>query len=673
MVIRMAIKNTKRQAKKFLSKPEEYPNHKFWELEKLAKVMKDKGHSAEEIQAFLIKYINNEKEKCSKDPIYFATTYGFIVGRGSVGITPFCVHDYQKELLSTIRNNKFTVNAKSRQLGCSTVVMFYALWFSIFSNGKRTLVVAHRKESAKEFIAKLKVAYEYLPEWLKPAAVNYSMDTIEFDTNSRIKAITSNPHAARSFSATLFILDEAAFIDDANKVVEGIMPTLSGADGKLVAISSPNGDSPQNWFYTTFSYAKEGKNGWAYLEFPWNVCPDYTKDPNFERDTIKSLNGDRDKFLREYCCSFNVRIGSLFSKEALASFKPSDKILNKCYGGITYENTYWMWKAAEPGRSYTIGVDCSANKSTSRDFSAFVVLDSETQEQMAEYQGKLSTDIMTDILIKAARHYNNAQLVIEENNYSEMLFYLLEVRGYTNFWYQEGKSKPGFNTNRHSRILLIEKLLLFFNKPYGMELLRSKRLKDEFENFVAGSIYADGSYKYEAGNGAKDDICMACAMALVPLTPREREILDTTRLGIAIDAKDISSGSQYTDEYIEHNAKRMGVSPASLRNRLSLYHDIKTGRYDGSGLEELELKHPVEEFDRLNSIKDFIGVDSATMSTIETDTDLIFTSNSVMPVGTNQYVIDDIFSESFQKMLEAHNNFFNNRFGRGGRGGGFDF
>ena len=99
----MAIKNTKRQAKKFLSKPEEYPNHKFWELEKLAKVMKDKGHSAEEIQAFLIKYINNEKEKCSKDPIYFATTYGFIVGRGSVGITPFGVHDYQKELLSTIQ------------------------------------------------------------------------------------------------------------------------------------------------------------------------------------------------------------------------------------------------------------------------------------------------------------------------------------------------------------------------------------------------------------------------------------------------------------------------------------------------------------------------------------------------------------------------------------------
>lgn len=646
----------KKLAKKYLSKPEEYPDHKYWELDKIAKKLKDQGYSAQEIQDFLIKYINNEREKCAKDPIYFANTYGFVLGRGSIGLMPFSVHEYQKELLSTIRGNKYTVNVKSRQLGCSTVVMFYALWFSIFSVGKRTLVVAHKKESAKEFVSKLKIAYEYLPEWLKPACVNYSMDMVEFDTKSRIKAITSNPHAARSYSATLFILDEAAFIDDANKVVEGLMPTLSGADGKLIAISSPNGDSPNNWFYTTFTYAKAGTNGWACLEFPWSVCPDFTKNPNFKADQIKSLNGDADKFLREFECSFSVRLGSLFTKEALLSFKPSSKIINKCYGGLTYDDTFWMWKTAEPGRRYTIGIDCSANKSSSRDFSAFVVLDDETQEQMAEYMGKLETSIMTDIVIKTARHYNNALLVIEENNYSEMLFYLLENRGYNNFWYQDGKSKPGFNTNRHSRILLIEKLLLFFNKPMGMSLLKSPRLKLQFENFVAGAIYANGSSKYEAGNGEKDDLTMACAMTLLPLTPREVEVINSSRLGIAMDTKNLSSGADYTEEYIQYNAARMNVSPNSLRNRLNLYHDIKTGRYDGTGLDEMNLQHPVEEFDKMNSACDFLGIDAQTMSTMEPGE--ILSSNSIMPVGKNRYVIDDIFSESFQAMMKAHNNFF---------------
>jgi len=827
----MARQQQKKLAKKYVSKPDDFPNHKYWEIEKLARSMADSGHSMQDIQQTLMAYIEDEKEKCLASPVYFANTYGFIIGHGSAGVIEFEAADYQTQLLDTVRSNKHTITVKSRQLGCSTIMVFYALWFSLFSTGKRTLVVAHNREAAQEFITKVKTAYEYLPEWLKPACNLYAKDVVEFETKSRIKAITSSPNAARSFSATLFILDEAAFIEDAHSVVKGLLPTIAASDGKLIAISSPNGNSETNWFYNTFIEARTGTNGWAWHELPWTVSPIFTKNPRFREDQIRIDNGNVDKFNQEYecfppnacvatpyglveisklavgdlvishsgrirsvmstmnrtysgnmveiysigthepivctpehpiqiyikatqtyiwkpakditvddwvvfpklntkdvipiisknmarlmawyttegscgvgytkfslshedsemnhvvdiiksldlvysvihgttgwsvqisnsklsdffktscghgaknkkipfeliagyediyfdelilgdgsykdglyqydtvsktlayqiqllahsipnrsylatirltpariaiiegrtveCadayhlritnadtrnreiklhrtkwsvamkvksvstipysgqvynlsviydesyivagravhnCSFEVNLASLFSKEALRAFIPDGKIINRYYGGMTYEDTFWIWEVAKDHRQYVIGVDCSANKPSSKDFTAFVVIDYETQEQVAEYMGKLPTELFADILLKAAKHYNNALLVIEENSYSEILFYLLENKGYSNMWYQEGKSRPGFNTNRTSRVLLIEKLVLFYNNPLGMSGLKSSRLKIQCENFSAKTIYADGSRKYESAKG-NDDLC----------------------------------------------------------------------------------------------------------------------------------------------------------------------
>ena len=161
----------------------------------MAQQLKDAGHDTDTIRAAIFKHIEDERDKCMADPIYFANIYGFIIGHGSAGVIPMDTASYQNEILDAVRSNKYTICVKSRQLGVSTIMVFYVLWFSIFSTGKRTLIVAHNREAAQEFITKVKTAYEFLPEWMKPACVLYSKDTIEFDTKSKIKAITSNPHA----------------------------------------------------------------------------------------------------------------------------------------------------------------------------------------------------------------------------------------------------------------------------------------------------------------------------------------------------------------------------------------------------------------------------------------------------------------------------------------------
>lgn len=652
----MAIKiGKKTHAKKYVNRPE-YKDHAYYEPERLLRHWQLEGCSEEELRSKLVAYIENERQKCVNDITYFAQTYGFITGPGGAGIIPFKLENYQKILLSSFQTEKYIVVNKARQLGVSTSLVFYALWLSIFSTGKRCLIVAHRKESAEEFVTKLKTAYEFLPEWLKPSCTLYSKNTVEFDTKSVVKAITSNPHAARSFSATVFLIDEAAFIKDAHEVVKAITPTVAAAGGSLIAISTPNGNSDANWFYTTFSAAKAGQNNWKHFEFPWTVSSIFSKNPTFREDQIRLDNNNVDKFRQEFECVFDVNLTGLFSKDALAGFKPSNAILNRGFGGVTYEDTFHIWETADPSKNYIIGVDCASNKSTAKDYTTFQILDADTQEQVAEYMGKLPTEVFVDILIKAGRHYNNAMMVIESNSYSEMVFYLLEQRGYHNLWIDPSKQNPGFQTNRATRSLLIEKLLLFFNRYSSTSKLKSARLKLQMENFAANSIYADGSKKFEASKG-NDDLVIALALAVVTLTPKEhvhRPIID---FGIAVDTKLMDSTGEYSEEYLEYHSNRMGISKEMLANRLKMYHRIKAGVYDGSGLEDISLQHPVEEFERQMSENEFIG----SMQNVVSNNYRIIESMSLVPKD-RQLSIDDIFSEEWITINEMHRNMWFGKF-----------
>jgi hypothetical protein len=968
------------QAKKIINKPADL-THKYYEPERLVAKWQKEGKSSDEIREGLIKYVTDERQKCFDDPIYFANSYGFIIGHGATGIIPFDADTYQVDILKGVRHDKYSIAVKSRQLGVSTVVMFYCLWFSIFSQGKKTLVVAHKREGAEEFIAKLKTAYEFLPEWLKPSCTLYSKSTVEFDTKSSIKAMTSNPNAARSFSATLFVLDEAAFIEDCDEVVRAILPTVAAADGKLIAISSPNGNSDLNWFYKTYTYAAAKLNPWTAYNLPYTVSKVFMSNPKFRDDQIRVDNGNVDKFevefncfpagtpvltatgsvsienirvndavfshsgrlrkvtainnkpyvgklykissygsaepilctpehpirtynkhtqkytwtaakdltktdlvvfpkmslstfkpisdelckllawyitegciaknsiifslsnevkerdhvlslldklnisysvgqgtgwrvsvnnvklvdffynacgslaenkkipfdlisgneelffnelilgdgchsiykgYEKYCyttiskslayqvqllansinkytagisivaphlttiedrvvicserfvvnigikenlaaksrklvnlrhsvsaiikgidtidfsglvynfsvaydesyivagravhnCNFNVNLASLFSPNVLKAFKVDTNILNKQLGGITYEDTLFIWKLAEAGKKYKIGVDCSSNKASAKDFTSFEVIDEETQEQMAEYIGKLPTELLVEILIKTAKHYNTAELIIEENSYSQLVIYLLEQKNYKNLWYADNKTTPGFNTNRNSRVLLLEKLILFYNNLHGISKLKSARLKVQMENFSAGQVYADGSKKFEASKG-NDDAILALALAVVTLTPKEyfhRPELEDGSSTLMMSTENMKLTGEYNEEYLEHFSILMGISKASLASRLKLYHDIKSGMYDGSGLDDLNFVHPVEEWERAQAAADFLGMKNTQMLS---DTQYADVKKATLPFG-EQYAMDDIFSDDLPAIYQAHKNF----------------
>jgi hypothetical protein len=110
---------------------------------------------------------------------------------------------------------------------------------------------------------------------------------------------------------------------------------------------------------------------------------------------------------------------------------------------------------------------------------------------------------------------------------------------------------------------------------------------------------------------------------------------------------------EYNEEYLEHFSILMGISKASLASRLKLYHDIKSGVYDGSGLDDLNFIHPVEEWERARAAADFLGMKN---TQILSDTQYADAKKATLPFG-EQYAMDDIFSEDLPAIYQAHKNF----------------
>ena len=84
-------------------------------------------------------------------------------------------------------------------------------------------------------------------------------------------------------------------------------------------------------------------------------------------------------------------------------------------------------------KDYIVCADVSRGDST--DYSAFHILDIENLEQVAEYKGRMSTRDYGNLLVNIATEYNNALLVIENNNIGWATIQQVIDRGYENLFY----------------------------------------------------------------------------------------------------------------------------------------------------------------------------------------------------------------------------------------------
>ena len=452
--------------------------------------------------------------KCAKDPSYFINQY-CTIQHPQRGKIKFKLYPFQFDVLKEYQSHDYNVILKSRQLGISTLSAAYSLWMMLFQNDKNILVIATTKDTAKNLITKVRVMYEGLPAWLKTAIVENNKLSLIFKNGSQIKAIASNESAGRSEALSLLILDEAAFIDKIDVIWTAAQQTLA-TGGRCLAISTPNGVG--NWFHKTWIDATDGINKFNTIKLHWTAHPERDKSWRDEQD--KNLGPSQ--AAQECDADFLSSGRSVVDPAILEWYK--EKMCCEPTEKSGFDRNLWIWGYPDYSKKYLVSADVARGDGT--DYSAAHVFDLEEMEQVAEYKGQLGTTEFGNFLIELATKYNDALLVVENNNIGWATLQTIIDRGYENLFYQEknhlvvdednqhtnryrniDKNKiPGFTTTLRTKPLMVAKMEEYTREK--MVKIKSTRLIDELFVF----IYKNS--KTQALEGYNDDLVMSYSILL---------------------------------------------------------------------------------------------------------------------------------------------------------------
>ena len=458
--------------------------------------------------------IKREYAKCATDPTYFLGKYG-IIQHPVKGKVNFNLYDFQEKSLKSFMKHDYNIVLKARQLGLSTLTAGYALWMMTFQQDKNILVIATKQETAKNLVTKVRVMHANLPAWLKQPCVEDNKLSLRYKNGSQIKAVASSEESGRSEALSLLIIDEAAFIDKIDTIWGAAQQTLA-TGGRALVISTPNGVG--NFFHKTWVDAENGVNDFNFIKLHWSVHPEREQEWRDEQDKLLGPS----LAAQECDCDFITSGRGVVDGLLLEQMKESSVREPIEKRGI--DSNYWIWQPPNYTKNYVVSADVSRGDGT--DYSAFHIIDVETLEQVAEYKGKISTQDFGNMLVNVASEYNNALLVVENNNIGWAAIQQVIDREYPNLFYtskdlqyvdvqhqitnkyrvQERNMVPGFSTTQKTRPLIVAKLEEMFREE--SVVVHSQRLIDELFVFIYNGNRA------EAMTGYNDDLVMSFAIAL---------------------------------------------------------------------------------------------------------------------------------------------------------------
>ena len=446
--------------------------------------------------------------KCGKDSKYFINTYAKIT-HPQHGLIPFHVYDFQGSLLEDFEDHRFNVILKARQLGISTITAAYVAWLMLFHREKNVLVIATKFGTASNLVKKVKAIIKNLPKWLSISTVEIdNRSSFVLSNGSQIKASSTSGDAGRSEALSLLVIDEAAHVEGLEELWMGLYPTLS-TGGRCIALSTPNGVG--NWFHKIYSESQEGVNDFHSTILKWDVHPDRDIDW-FEKET---RNMSRREIAQELECNFNVSGETVFNAEDIATLFDSCREPDYRTG---FDRNLWIWEKNNQQSQYFITADVS--RGDGADFSTALVFKIDTMELVAEYRGKLTPDLFSNLLYDIGVEYGNALMVVENNSVGFSVLDKLKELRYPNLYYSikstheyideyqaenMSNSVAGFSMTSKTRPLIVSKMEEFVRN--NLIKVYSSRLVSEMKTF----IWKNG--RPEAMRSYNDDLMMAAAIA----------------------------------------------------------------------------------------------------------------------------------------------------------------
>ena len=202
-------------------------------------------------------------------------------------------------------------NIPTHNSGKSVTVTAYLIHQAIFRDNINIAILANKRETAFELMAKLQTSYENLPKWLQQGVLAWNKGSIELENGSRITASSTSSSAVRGFSYNIVMLDEFAFVPTnvADDFFSSVYPTISsGKSTKVIIVSTPNG---MNHFYKLWNDAEKGRNSYRATEAHWSEVPG--RDEAWKQETI--ANTSEQQFQQEFECVWGPTTLEVLDKE----------------------------------------------------------------------------------------------------------------------------------------------------------------------------------------------------------------------------------------------------------------------------------------------------------------------------------------------------------------------
>ena len=563
-----------------------------------------------------------EYVKCMKDTTYALKTYLQTYDNTVSQYVPLELFPDQISLLEDYENYNENIALKYRQAGVTTVTAAWAskkLAFAKKNKPEKVLIIANKLDTSQEMANKIRSFVSQWPAWVgigfaveKNAQKHYKLTN-----GSEVKAVATSKDALRGFTPTILVFDEAAFIEADSDFWAACMASLS-TGGKVIVVSTPNGYD--QIYYEIYDQALRNINDFKISEMYWFRDPRYTKDlylvkteniihyllnkeeysdddiiswegtPFVERDyvklksimdtgykpcsnwfegMVKKLKYDKRKVSQELECNFLGSGDNVFDSNMLQTIRENmlKEPQNKMMG-----NSLWIWKEAEVGHKYIMGVDVS--RGDSEDFSTFQIVDFDTREQVLEYIGKIPPDTLAEVAFKWANMYSAFVVVditggmgittvrkLQEFDYKNLY---IDGVDQNNMWRSASRTVdkiPGinFNSKRVQIIAAFEEGLRHGFRMY------SSRLYNEMNTFV----YINGRPDHQKGH--HDDLIMSIAMALYvgessfssleKVTEHTKSMIESWTISNNESVKDIINFNP-TMPNIGHDSRRNNSGPS---------------------------------------------------------------------------------------------------------------
>lgn len=307
-----------------------------------------------------------------------------------------------------------------------------------------------------------------------------------------------------------------AFLMYASEMFKSVWPIIS-TGGDCTILSTPNGEG--EFFHDQWVKAVNGLSDFVPTQLPYWLKKEY--DAAWVKSQ-KEILTDRE-FLQEYCCDFQGSGNTVVNIDAVRKYFSSinhPNIITKNYSGMLH-----IYEQPIPEQSYIIGSDTT--NADGVDFSTFQVLKYPSNEQVAEFYGQVKTNILAAYLAETGNEYNNALLVVENNNTGLAVLMDLVNLEYKNIYYTaKGEEfnvylnpnninyivqqktidmQIGFSTTVKTRPIVLNRFGVALDNC--KLIFHSERLMNELKTW----IYKKG--RMDHADGAHDDLIMAYAIA----------------------------------------------------------------------------------------------------------------------------------------------------------------